>query len=435
MITNAKYISAPLTVIALLFSASACSDPSTMSTDTAKVEVADSKQANNIQTSDSSIPDEQVSTNKPAFTTKIIASFDEPWAMTALPKSSAESLKLLVTQKTGELFVVDARTGVKARVSGVPKVAYGGQGGLGDVILAPDFATTNIVYLSYIEAGKGSEDNTFGAKVIKAKLSGLDTTVPTLQAIVPIWQQRPKVKGQGHYSHRLLFSPDGRYLYISSGERQAKDPAQDMSVNLGKIVRLNPDGTVPIDNPFVHNSNVDTEADIKANANDITKQLWTLGHRNVLGMAFDKSGRLWAHEMGPRGGDELNLIEKGSNYGWPIVSNGRNYSGIDIPDHDTRPDFIAPKITWTPVISPSSMSLYYSGSYNDFPAWQGNALISGLSSKALIVVDLGASNAAAPYERYRYDMGQRIRSVLAVDGEVWLLEDGSSGKLLRLLPK
>mgnify|MGYP003118774843 FL=1 len=153
----------------------------------------------------------------------------------------------------------------------------------------------------------------------------------------------------------------------------------------------------------------------------------------MLGMVFDSKGQLWAHEMGPRGGDEFNLIEKGKNYGWPLVSNGRNYSGVDIPDHSTRPEFEAPKITWTPVISPSSISMYSSGTYNDFPAWQGDALISGLSSKALIVVDLDDSNNAS--ERYRYDMGERIRSVLAVDGEVWLLEDGDAGKLLQLLPK
>ncbi len=392
----------PLAIVALLFSTAACSDPLTPET---------------------SSPNQEEMT-KPTFSTKAIASFNEPWAMTALPKSvdTNEALKLLVTQKTGELFVIDTVTGVKTVISGVPKVAYGGQGGLGDIILAPDFATTDMVYLSYVEAG--GDDNTFGAKVIKAKLVGLDSKAPSLQAITPIWQQTPKVEGQGHYSHRLLFSPDGRYLYISSGERQKKDPAQDMSVNLGKIIRLNPDGTVPLDNPFMSSG--------KDNTNEITKQFWTLGNRNVLGMTFDETGRFWAHEMGPRGGDELNLIEKGNNYGWPLVSNGRNYSGTDIPDHDTRPEFTAPKVSWTPVISPSSMSIYSSGSHKDFPTWQGNALISGLSSKALIIVDLENNNAR---ERYRYDMGQRMRSVLAVDGTVFLLEDGSGGRLLRLLPQ
>ena len=412
MTITLKLITAPLAITTLLFSTAACSDSSTGTTETETRSIKVSNQAN---------------ANQPAFATKSIASFEEPWAMTPLPKTGNDSLKLLIPQKSGELFVVDTETGNKVGVSGVPKVAYGGQGGLGDIILAPDFATTNKVYLSYIEEGLNADTNTFGAKVITAKLAGLGTAAPSLQAITPIWQQTPKVEGQGHYSHRLLFSPDGRYLYISSGERQKKDPAQDTSVNLGKIIRLNPDGSIPADNPFANNANATNSAQ------NIEQQFWTTGHRNVLGMAFDKTGKLWANEMGPRGGDELNLIEKGNNYGWPLVSNGRNYSGIDIPDHDTRSDLTAPKVSWTPVISPSSMSIYSSGTHNDFPAWQGNALISGLSSKALIVVELNENDSAR--ERYRYDMDARMRSVLSLDGQVWMLEDGSDGRLLRLLPK
>ncbi len=403
-----KLVSLPLMIASLLFSTAACSEPSTQ-TNTASIEsVSDSsnKQIN------------EASSIKPSFTTQAIATFDEPWAMAALPSNSSAALKLLVTQKTGELFIVDTATGSKTQVTNIPKVAYGGQGGLGDIILAPDFVTTNNVYLSYVEAGTGSESNRYGAKVIQAKLAGLDTAEPSLQAITPIWQQTPKVEGQGHYSHRLLFSPDGNYLYISSGDRQQKDPAQDMTANLGKIIRLNADGSIPNDNPYASND-------------DISAQFWSIGHRNILGMSFDESGRLWQHEMGPRGGDEFNLIHKGDNYGWPLVSNGRNYSGTDIPDHDTRPEFTAPKVSWTPVISPSSMSIYTSGSHNDFPAWQGNALISGLSSKALIVVAMNNEQAS---ERYRYDMGARIRSVLNVDGAVYLLEDGDNSPLLRLIP-
>ena len=413
-IISRRHISAPLTlpviITALLFSTSACSNQSTTDTN------ADLAEYEDAETSVADV----TSTDKPVFTTKAIATFDEPWAMTALPKVDNKPSKLVVTQKTGELFIVDTATGAKTDVAGVPRVAYGGQGGLGDVILAPDFATSHHVYISYVEAGTGADSNKFGAKVIKAKLSGLDSSAPNLQSITPIWQQTPKIDGQGHYSHRLLFSPDGQYLYISSGERQEKTPAQDMTVNLGKIIRLNADGSMPIDNPFADN-------------NDIAAQFWSIGHRNVLGMVFDSKGQLWAHEMGPRGGDEFNLIKKGKNYGWPLVSNGRNYSGVDIPDHSTRPEFEAPKITWTPVISPSSISMYSTGTHTDFPAWQGDALISGLSSKALIVVNFDEDNTAT--ERYRYDMGERIRSVLAVDGEVWLLEDGDAGKLLQLLPK
>ena len=415
MMTNKKYLSTPLMlpiiISTLLFSAPACSNQSAIDTN------ADLKEYQDAQ---SSIADSSATTDKPIFTTKVVATFDEPWAMTALLNIKGEQTKLLVTQKTGELFIVDTTTGTKTAVTGIPKVAYGGQGGLGDIILAPDFASSKNIYLSYVEAGMGADSNKFGAQVIKAKLSGLDTGQPSLQAITPIWQQTPKMKGQGHYSHRLLLSPDGQYLYISSGERQEKTPAQDMSGNLGKIIRLNLDGSLPTDNPFVDNSN------------DIAAQFWSIGHRNVLGVTFDPQGNLWAHEMGPRGGDELNLIKKGKNYGWPIVSNGRNYSGIDIPDHSTRPEFEAPKMTWTPVISPSSISIYKAGTHNDFPAWQGSALISGLSSKALVIVNFDNDNAAT--ERYRYDMGERIRNVLNVDGQVWVLEDGSDAQLLRLQP-
>ncbi len=409
---NKRHISTPLTlpiiVSALLFSTAACSNQSGLTAST------DSKDAKN------SPKKSAVSNEKPEFTTKTVATFDEPWAMVALPKSNNASLKFLVTQKTGELFIVDTATGAKTEVTGIPSVAYGGQGGLGDITVAPDFATSNNVYISYAEAGKGTDSNKFGAKVIKAKLSGLNSATPSLQNITPIWQQTPKVTGQGHYSHRLLFSPDGQYLYISSGERQKKDPAQDMSMNLGKIIRLHPDGSVPKDNPFVSDSN------------KIASQFWTVGNRNVLGMRFDENGKLWISEMGPKDGDEFNLIEKGKNYGWPIVSNGRNYSGTPIPDHDTRPEFAAPKVTWTPVISPSSMSLYTAGTHNDFPAWQGDFLVGGLSSKALVVVDVKNDTAS---ERYRYDMGERIRSVLTVDGKVWVLEDESDSKLLQLIPK
>ncbi len=414
-------LTSPLIIAALLFSTAACSNPSTVSPSNNKSTATESKE---VSSSDNDAQPAtkittQTDTSKPDFTTKAIATFDEPWAMTALPITDSKAPTLLVTQKTGELFIVDTATSNKTKIEGVPTVAYGGQGGLGDIIVSPDFVTSNTVYLSYAEAGAGADSNKFGAKVIKATLSGLETATPTLQDITPIWQQAPKVTGQGHYSHRLLFSPDGRYLYISSGERQDKDPAQDMNGNLGKIIRLSPDGNAPTDNPFTDN--------------ELAKQFWTIGHRNVLGMAFDDSGQLWAHEMGPKGGDEFNIIEKGNNYGWPVVSNGRNYSGLDIPDHDTKPEFAAPKITWTPVISPSAMSIYAAGTHNDFPSWQGNALISGLSSKALIVVGINDDNTAA--ERYRYDMGERVRSVLAVDGQVWTLEDGNDAQLLRLLPK
>ena len=220
--------------------------------------------------------------------------------------------------------------------------------------------------------------------------------------------------GKGHFGHRLVFGPQG-YLWISSGERQKFDPSQDMESNLGKMVRLNADGSQPADNPF--------------SGGPVQSQIWSLGHRNPLGVAFDDLDNLWVVEMGPKGGDELNLVNRKANFGYPIVSNGDHYSGADIPDHDTRPEFDAPKITWTPVISPSSM-LFYTG--EEFPDWRGSLLIGGLSSRALIRVELSNGEAR---EAERFGMNKRIRDVeQGPDGAIWLLEDGrrGSGQLMKL---
>lgn len=335
-----------------------------------------------------------------------VAAFAEPWAMSFLPDG-----RLLVTEKKGvlRLLAIGGKTGT---VSGVPKVAYGGQGGFGDVVLHPQFETNRLVYLSYAEPGDGGKS---GAAVARAKLVDDDEGGGRLDDLEVIWRQVPKVSGNGHYGHRILFGRDGK-LWISSSERQMFDPAQDMKSNLGKIVRLDDDGSVPADNPFAKDGGV-------------TAQIWSLGHRNVLGMAFDAQDRLWEVEMGPKGGDELDLVVRGANYGYPIVSNGDHYDGRPIPDHSTRPEFAAPKITWTPVISPSSL-IIYSGSR--FPDWNGNGLIGGLSSESLVRVAFDGDNAR---EVARYDMGARIRGVAqGPDGSVWLIEDGRGGRLLRLDP-
>ncbi len=243
----------------------------------------------------------------------------------------------------------------------MPTVAYGGQGGFGDVILHPGFATNQLVYVSYAEPG---DDDTSGAAVARARLALDAQGGGKLEDLTVIWRQVPKVESGGHWGHRLAFGPDGK-LWITSSERQQFTPAQDMKSNLGKIVRLNDDGSVPADNPFFAQGGV-------------TAQIWSLGHRNLLGLAFDAQGRLYAHEMGPRGGDELNVIEKGANYGYPVVSNGDHYSGAEIPDHHTHPEFKAPLISWTPVISPAGF-IIYSGTM--FPQWAGDGFIGGLSSQ------------------------------------------------------
>jgi glucose/arabinose dehydrogenase len=341
------------------------------------------------------------------FTTTTLATFDEPWALAFLPDG-----RLLVTEKKGalKLYAIGGNT---HQIRGVPSVAYAGQGGLGDVALDPDFSRNRLVYLSYAETGAGG---TRGAAVARAELALEPGAGGALANLQVIWRQVPNVSGAGHYGHRIRFGPD-RMLWISSGERQKFDPAQDMSSNLGKILRLNPDGTVPADNPF-------------SKKGGVAAQVWTLGHRNPLGIAFDGKGQLWEIEMGPKGGDEMNLIVRGANYGYPIVSNGDHYDGRPIPDHDTRPEFAAPAISWTPVISPAAL-IFYTGS--EFPAWRGQALIASLSAGALVRV---ATDGEQAREVERLALGQRIREVeQGPDGALFVLEDGtapSGGRLLKL---
>jgi glucose/arabinose dehydrogenase len=337
---------------------------------------------------------------------KPMAEFDQPWAMTFLPDSS-----LLVTEKPGRLLLLSSDQRTKIVVGGVPEVAYGGQGGLGDVILHPDFASNQLIYLSYAESGPAGKR---GAAVVRARLVRSPAGAK-LDDLELIWRQEPKVSGSGHYSHRLAFSPD-THLFITSGDRKKQKPAQDWSQSLGKVIRLEADGSVPADNPF-------------QNKGAMARTFWTIGHRNLLGIAFDEQGRLWTHEMGPRHGDELNLLVPGDNYGWPEVSWGNQYSGIPIPDHDTRPEFNPPEAYWVPSIAPSGL-IFYRGIM--FPDWHGNGLIGGLVSKSLIRIEIEEDGAR---EVERFAMGKRIREVEeGPDGAVWVLEDGTDGRLLRLTP-
>jgi glucose/arabinose dehydrogenase len=331
--------------------------------------------------------------------------FHEPWAMTFLPDGD-----LLITEKPGSLLLFRMHDRSSVPIQGVPKVAYGGQGGLGDIILHPQYEKNNLVYLSYAEEGRS---RTRGAVVARAQLHLADT--PRLENLEAIWRQEPKVTGKGHYAHRMAFGPDGK-LFISSGERQKQEPAQSWTQNLGKMIRLNEDGSVPPDNPF-------------QDKGELAKTFWSTGHRNILGIAFNQKGQLWSHEMGPKHGDEFNLIIAGDNYGWPLVSWGDQYSGISIPDHDTRPEFHAPEVYWVPTVAPSGL-IIYSGSL--FPQWQGNAVLGGLRSQSLVRIRIDGEQAE---EVERFDMGERIREVeQGPDGALWVLEDGKGGRLLRLSP-
>lgn len=356
-----------------------------------------------------------------------LATLEYPWGMALLPDG-----RLLITEKPGRLRIWD-KGRLSEPVQGVPSVVYRGtrqeQGGLLDVALHPDFARNRLVYLSYAEAANPqppgaeatqdprlggvdlSDDIVRGGAVARGRLEG-----NRLRDVRVIWRQVPKTVGRGHFGHRLMFGPDGK-LFITSGERMRFEPAQDLSSNLGKVVRINPDGSIPRDNPFRGRA---------AARGDI----WSYGHRNILAAAFEPgTDRLWAVEMGPRGGDELNLIRRGANYGWPVVSNGRHYGGQPIPDHSTRPDFQAPHRSWTPVISPSGAE-FYTGTL--FRGWRGSLLVGGLSSQALIRLTREGGRLAG---EERVEMKRRIRDVLeAPDGAILVLVDDRRGDLLRLTP-
>lgn len=353
------------------------------------------------------------------FDVEPITSFDEPWALAFLPDG-----RMLVTERKGNLLIV-TQDGQKSRpLRGIPDVDYGGQGGFGDVALHPDFAENGLVYLSYAEGGTGGAR---GAAVARGVLNQTERG-GYLSDVEVIWRAYPKVVGYGHYGHRMLFDDEG-YLWISSGDRQKFTPAQDMQSNMGKILRLNDDGSVPQDNPFVNYIDQDPFVDDEG----VYGQIWSLGHRNPLGIAIDLDGQLWIIEMGPSGGDELNRIVRGGNYGYPVVSNGDHYDGREIPDHDTRPEFLKPAAWWTPVISPGHL-MVYSGDL--FPDWRGDFLVAGLTSQAIVRIETDGSNAR---EVERYAMDARIRTVVqGPAGELWVLEDEraqSRGRLLKLTPK
>ncbi|QGN53532.1 PQQ-dependent sugar dehydrogenase [Novosphingobium sp. Gsoil 351] len=340
--------------------------------------------------------------------------FDEPWAMAFVPGTDV----LFVTERGGTLKFLDTTNGTAGAVSGLPKVDYGGQGGLGDIAFLPTEATATLgkrtIYLTWVEAGEGG---TRGAVAGRGSLLCDKPAACRIEGLSVIWRQDPKVTGRGHFSHRLLFAPDGQTLYLSSGERQKFTPAQDLTANLGKVLRLNPDGTAKPGNPF-------------ATKGGVSAQIWSYGHRNLLGLGFDAQGRLWDLEHGPAGGDEMNIIEPGKNYGWPVVSNGDNYDGTPIPRHATRPDLAAPAISWNPVIAPGDF-IFYSG--DKFPAWKGQALIAGMVYPGIVRVAIDGTKAS---EVERIELGNRIREIeQGPDGSVWIAEDGKGGRLRKLVPK
>lgn len=374
----------------------------------------------------------------PPFTVTAIGTFDEPWAIAFLPGSSTA----LVTEKPGHVWMLDVARGLKTAVEGVPTVRYGGQGGLLDVAVSPHFATDGLVYLTY---SKPTADGGSGLALARARLvrEGGRARLDGLQVL---WSDPAGGEG-GQFGGRIAFAPDGQSLFLSSGERQRFTPAQDPDQPLGKILHLTLDGKPAPGNPMagkigassvsVTDPPEDTEAAKSAKGRSFAwpgpnltpAETWTTGHRNPYGLAFAPDGRLWEAEAGPQGGDELNLIQEGKNYGWPVVSFGDNYNGVPIPRPSTHPEFVPPKVYWTPTITPGGL-LIYTGA--KFPQWKGDALIPGLNGQTLIRVDLDGDNAKVAN---RWDMGERMRGIAqGPDGAVYLLEDGSDAKLVRLDP-
>ena len=343
------------------------------------------------------------------FSVSAHGTFDEGWAIAVEPGTGT----VFLTEKPGTAKFV--RTdGSSGDVTGMPQVAYGGQGGLGDFAFAPDYADSKAVYLSWAQAADG---NTTRAVVGRGTLNCAAVSSCAVEGLEVIWQQNPSVRSAGHYSHKIAFSPDGEYLFVSSGERMQAEPAQDTSNNLGSVVRLQLDGRPAMGNPFIG---------VPTASSDI----WSFGHRNMLGLQFDGEGRLWDLEHGPRGGDELNLVKMGHNYGWPVVSNGINYNGSDIPNHSTHPEFDTPAISWNPVIGPGDFLFYRGDMFGD---WKGQALIAALTVQGMVRVRIEGDSAV---EMERIDFGKRLRDIAeAADGSLWVIEDGKEGRLLRLTPQ
>jgi glucose/arabinose dehydrogenase len=373
----------------------------------------------NAQSGESSLPQNAATGAATAsaqpFSIEALGTFDQPWALAFAPGTQM----LFITEKPGTMKFVDLASGRQGTVSGLPRVLNAGQGGLGEVAFLPGEAAPELgrrtIYLSWAEAGDG---DLAGAALGRGTLVCAEADACAIEGLQVIWRQTPKASSRGHYSHRIAFSPDRRHLFLSSGDRQQGAPAQSLDNNLGKVLRLNLDGSPAAGNPF-------------ADRGGAAAEIWSYGQRNLLGLQFDVEGRLWDLEHGPAGGDELNLVEAGRNYGWPTVSNGDDYSGAAIPDHSTRPEFAAPAISWNPVIAPGDF-IFYSGKL--WPEWRGNALIAAMVRSGPGVVRVSISGESA-IEEARYATDKRLRDIIeAPDGSLYVIEDGAGGRLLHLTP-
>ncbi|MGI4854219.1 MAG: PQQ-dependent sugar dehydrogenase [Janthinobacterium lividum] len=359
-----------------------------------------------------------------------------PWRIAFLPDG-----RMLITQKSGGLELVTP-TGEKLAVANAPEVLYKGQGGFLGVYLSPNYAKDHNVYLTYSERQKAGGSS---LALARARLT-LGQASASLDGLTVIWRDGEGGQG-GQFGAAVAFSPDKKYLFLTSGDRQRFTPAQDPNQPLGKILRLTLDGkpapgnpmagkvgtpTVPVIDPPSDTEAAKTAATVRTytfpGPNLTLAETWSSGHRTPYGLAFGPDGKLWEVEHGPKGGDELNLIEKGKNYGWPLASYSMNYNGVPIPSPDTRPDLVKPVLYWNPVIAPGNL-MFYKGAM--FPQWNGSALVSGLATKSLVHITFDGKGGATAAERY--DVGHRIRDVeVAPDGSLWMVEDDKDGGLFHV---
>jgi len=372
------------------------------------------------------------------FTMTTVTTFTLPWRLAFLPDG-----RMLITEKVGPVWLV-SQQGEKVPVAGTPPVYWQGQNGMLGVFVSPHYATDQSIYLTYIEPG----DYGGGQALARAKLN-TSTRNPRLDDFNVLWRQMPRGKG-GQAGGQVVFSPDGQYLYMSVGDRQRMTPAQDPDQPVGKILRLTLDGKPAPGNPNFGKTGAATiplidpprDTEVAKTAKPVSTytfpgpnltpaETWASGFRAPYGLALSPTGELWEVEHGPRGGDELNLIEKGKNYGWPVVSYGKNYNEVPIPSHDTRPDLAKPVLYWVPVIAPGNLMFYRST--KTFPQWDGSGFISGLASMTLNRIIFDGKGGAKTAERW--DVGKRIRDVeQAPDGSLWMLEDANPGALIHVTP-
>jgi glucose/arabinose dehydrogenase len=376
------------------------------------------------------------------FNMTTVTTFTLPWRMAFLPDG-----RMLVTEKVGPVWLV-TQQGQKLMVGGTPgtpAVYWQGQSGMLGVYVSPRYATDQSIYLTYSEPG----DYGGGLALARARLN-VTATSARLANLQVLWRQMPKGKG-GQEGGAVAFSPDGQYLFLTVGDRQRFTPAQDPDQPVGKILRLTLDGkpapgnpnfdkvgaaTIPLIDPPSDSEAAKTARVVSTytfpGPNMTPAETWSTGHRTPYGLAFSPAGELWEVEHGPRGGDELNLIEKGRNYGWPLVAYAPNYSGVPIPHPDTRPDLAKPAIYWVPVVAPGNL-MFYTGTQT-FPQWNGNGFISGMGTQSLNRIIFDGKGGAKVAERW--SVGKRIRDVAqGPDGSLWMLEDASAGALIHVTPK